>query len=187
MSRTTLPPVEQLPGLRSDGTGTAYSGDSTGQLDWSLFDAKLLAHNIALRATHERSDARLHPNRCGPCADCRNFTGSHRSTDHTATVAAYVRHARRFGSECVADTARAHLTAAALAELQVDLAAFVGSNGAARQRHTTTALREQVEALARRGLMPSAIADTLHIGDRRVAAILASRPTPEIGTQKRLG
>jgi hypothetical protein len=38
-----------------------------------------------------------------------------------------------------------------------------------RRRRTTPTLRAQVAALRRRGMVPSAIADTLNISDRRVA------------------
>ena len=104
-------------------------------------------------------------------------TTTHSVEIHPPTLDELRRHAQRFGIDCVIETARDYLTAAEVAELELDMAS---ANGGPRRRRTTTALREQVEALARRGLVRSAIADTLNISDRRVAAMLATGSTHEI-------
>jgi hypothetical protein len=44
--------------------------------------------------------------------------------------------------------------------------------GMGESGHTTSSLRDQVKALAERGLLTAAIADTLNISDRRVTALL---------------
>lgn len=66
--------VADLPGLRSDGSGTAYCGRSIGALDWAQFDPDLLARNVAQREQFEQRHPRgaLHPYSCG-CEDCREW------------------------------------------------------------------------------------------------------------------
>jgi hypothetical protein len=98
---------------------------------------------------------------------------------------ALLRHARRFGVECVLGTARTHLSDRQRRDLELDLAG-TSATRATRQRRTTDEVTEQVIALAERGLIEPAIADTLNISDRRVRAILAKCGTRENGGQKRL-
>jgi hypothetical protein len=83
----------------------------------------------------------------------------------TPTAEDLHRHARLHGSGCVADTARA------FGGKQIAVTAAPRST-AKRHRRTTPNLREQVLALHARGLVASAIADTLNVADRRVREIL---------------
>jgi hypothetical protein len=119
---TASDPVETLPELRADGSGEPYCGDSTGTLDWTLFDPELLRHNVAVR--EQESDLPLHPARCGPCDDCLEFLEEHPryarrapgGVDHgglpqsAPTVEQFRRHAEKFGPECVLERAAAYLT-----------------------------------------------------------------------------
>jgi hypothetical protein len=74
----------------------------------------------------------------------------------------YRRHSRRFGSECVAETAR-----------QLGSAVTpVPKSAAKRQWRMNSSVREQVLGLHRRGVVPAAIADTLNLSGRRVREIL---------------
>jgi hypothetical protein len=104
----------------------------------------------------------------------------------TPTVAEFLTHARRFGPECVVETARDILGEHELRELEVGLVLSVGPTDRLRQRRTTADLAGQVRALFERGLVPSAIADALNISDRRVAGILSKSRTSENGGRKRL-
>jgi hypothetical protein len=119
--RSPPDPIDLLPGLRADGSGEPYCGDSTGSLDRSQFDPELLQHNIAAR--EQESDLPLHPNRCGPCPDCEEFIYWHekklwdeyywrelaaaeqkglRDFDASApTLEQLRRHTARFGLECL--------------------------------------------------------------------------------------
>jgi hypothetical protein len=103
------------------------------------------------------------------------------------TVTAFLAHARRFGPECVVETARACLPEREVHELEVGLVlSAVGPKVHLRQRRTTVDLAGQVLALADRGLVAIAIADALNISDRRVAVILKTCRTSKDGGQKRL-
>jgi hypothetical protein len=105
-----------------------------------------------------------------------------RRVPYGPTLAQFRRHAELYGPACVVETARAFLSEAEVAELELELR----STGGPRQRRTTWALREQVEQLAKRGLVAAAIADTLAISDRRVREILGKSRTTENGARKRL-
>jgi hypothetical protein len=105
-------------------------------------------------------------------------------------VAALIRHAEKFGPDCVVETARDYLAPPELAVLDLELARLNSTNrgpGRRRQRRTTVGLRDQVLALNGRGLAAAAIADTLNISDRRVANILVTGSPSENGGRKRLG
>jgi hypothetical protein len=78
---------------------------------------------------------------------------------------ALAKHARRFGRDCVAETALEYGLTASAAEL----AESIGS----RQRRTSDELRAQVAALRQRGVVPAGIADVLNISDSRVRKLLA--------------
>ena len=77
------------------------------------------------------------------------------------------RHAEKFRSEGVAEVARAYGI-----ELVVRDA---DAKRPRRSRRTTAALEAQVVDLRARGLIPTAIADTLNLADRRVQEILRRR------------
>jgi hypothetical protein len=79
------------------------------------------------------------------------------------TVEQLRKHAERFGGELVRETAAA---------FGLDLDARVVAEKPKRQRRTGPTLKTQVLDLRERGIMPTAIADTLNISDRRVASIL---------------
>jgi hypothetical protein len=86
------------------------------------------------------------------------------------TVQALQRHAQRFGPEGVNE----------IAEVYGDLTAVPASVGPKRMRRTGLSLRSQVLALRDRGIVPSAIADTLNVSDRRVREILAAADTSDV-------
>jgi hypothetical protein len=168
--------------------------------------------NIAQRESN--AEASLHPAACGPCDDCIDFIWTPgkpterikaeyarrelaaAESKHLATIDAshptleqFKTHARKFGPDCVVETARDRLSPAQLAELELEIATLGSGNGkpaGTRQRRTTDDLAGQVLALRDRGVMPAAIADTLNLSDRRVANILSrSRPSRN-GAEKRL-
>jgi hypothetical protein len=60
------------------------------------------------------------------------------------------------------------------------------SAAASRQRRSTPALREQVVGLHERGLLPTVIADTLNVSDRRVRELLRAAGYRRNGHRKRL-
>ena len=159
--------------LSTDG---AYCGVSRGELNWSPFDPELLARNIAMREQGAPA-VPLHPGRCGPCEDCQEYRGAAGPRPASAGLEAFVRHAERFGSELVVETARTRLTLTELAKLEGELALLGRRNGGrpveTRQRRTSSELRRQVAALRERGLVPLAIADALNISDRRCRKLLA--------------
>jgi hypothetical protein len=114
-----------------------------------------------------------------------NGTGA----DSVLTLAQFVRHAEKFGPELVVETAAGSLSADELAHLEAEIALLGRRNGKparSRQRRTTDALREQVLVLRDRGLLPTVIADTLNVSDRRVQTILAESRRSENGAGKRL-
>jgi hypothetical protein len=80
------------------------------------------------------------------------------------TEAGLRKHAKRFGREGVSEIADAY----GMTALAVELAEDSGARG----RHTSDAMREQVRALHNRGVVPTAIADTLNISDARVGKLL---------------
>ena len=81
------------------------------------------------------------------------------------THEALARHAKRYGRDCVSETALEYGLAASAAEL----AETTGT----RRRHTSPSMREQALALQARGVIPAAIADTLNISDKRARQLLA--------------
>jgi hypothetical protein len=189
-----------LPGLRADGTGTAYCDASTGTLDWGLFDPELLEHNVALREFE--SDVPLHLDRCGLCEDCAEYLEEHRQHARcdvpSPALAQFLRHAEKFGAECVLEAAGSP-TAGELVELEAELVLLEHRKGKkgkpanrngrparTRQRRTTAELREHVVALRTRGMVPTAIADALNLSDRRVQAILAESRRSRNRAHKRL-
>lgn len=110
----------------------------------------------------------LHPDDCGPCADCRAALEDYRplyqrTPKSNRGADAYLLHAQRFGPELVEETAKQH---------GVDLR--VQAPKAKRMRRTTPNVRGQVLELASRGTVTEAIADVLNLSDRRVREILAS-------------
>jgi len=105
------------------------------------------------------------------------------------TLKMFIRHAERFGPECVAETAAAYLPPAEVGVLEAELALVGNRNGnraRARQRRSTPSLREQVLALRERGLVAAAIADTLNLSDRRVRELLNGSGHRENRAEKRL-
>jgi hypothetical protein len=110
------------------------------------------------------------PSPAGACTrDKRRRRTLNRTDTLRPALADFVRHARRFGPECVVETARDYLIGGDLVELEADLVLLDVGHAGKRRRRTTPTLRAQVAALRRRGMVPSAIADTLNISDRRVA------------------
>jgi len=81
------------------------------------------------------------------------------------THEALARHAKRYGRDCVSETALEYGLTASAAEL----AETTGS----RRRHTSMPMRKQALALQARGVIPAAIADTLNISDKRARQLLA--------------
>jgi hypothetical protein len=97
------------------------------------------------------------------------------STTHP-TYDEFVRHAHRFGVECVYETAASYLIERELALLRSELDELTP------KRRSDVELIEQVIALRDEGLVPAAIADKLRLGERRVRSILStSRPTKTRG------
>jgi hypothetical protein len=81
------------------------------------------------------------------------------------THQALARHAKRYGRDCVAETA-----------LEYDMTASAAEHAeqtGTKRRHTSESMRAQVLALHARGAVPAAIADTLNISDRGVRQLLA--------------
>lgn len=74
-------------------------------------------------------------------------------------------HARRYGVECVNETAAIY---------GVDMKLRREPSKPKRSRRTTGELRGQVLELRSRGLVGTAIADALNVSDRRVNTILAA-------------
>ena len=74
-----------------------------------------------------------------------------------------MRHAERFGTEGVADVAR---------EYEADMRRLKKEDKPKLRRRTNDELRGQVLELVSRGVVKTAIADTLNISDRRIDAIL---------------
>jgi hypothetical protein len=81
------------------------------------------------------------------------------------THEALAKHAKRYRRDGVAETALEYGMTASAAEL--------AERAGAKRRHTSESMRVQVLALRARGAVPSAIADTLNISDRRVRQLLA--------------
>jgi hypothetical protein len=77
----------------------------------------------------------------------------------------FLRHAERFGPAGVKDMAAAMGVKLTLKRRPTEMK---------RRRRTTEDLRRQVLDLDARGVMPTAVADALHISDRRVKKILAA-------------
>jgi hypothetical protein len=102
----------------------------------------------------------------------------------------FVTHARRFGVECVFETATTYLARRELALLRSELDELSSSSKrsrrptASKHRRTDFDLIEQVIALRDEGLVPAAIADKLNLGERRVRSILATSQTSQSTTQK---
>jgi hypothetical protein len=187
-------PVEKLPGLRTDGSGAAYCGVSTGSLDWSLFDPILLGRNIAARAADPGSTTPLHPGRCGPCGDCREFLRTRKArrraklglelalSEREQERRARARQQRLRKKLATLEQENGEPTRSRRRQLEMELARLEREKPArTRQRRTTTELREQVLELDRRGMVRSAIADVLNLSDRRVAEILAKCRKPGNG------
>lgn len=106
------------------------------------------------------------------------------------TLKQFIRHAERFGPELVVETARTCLTSDEVNVLELAIIECGRKNGkrttGSRRRRTTDKLEEHVLELDRRGMVRTAIADTLNIADRRVAEILRKSGTSQNGGQKRL-
>jgi hypothetical protein len=89
-------------------------------------------------------------------------------------------HARKFGVECVFETATTYLARRELALLRSELDELSSSSKRSRRpttskhRRTNGDLIEQVIVLRDAGLLPAAIADKLNLGERRVRSILAT-------------
>jgi len=132
-------------------------------LDWSSFDAALLTENVAAR---ERPEGLHHPGNCGPCDDCREWLQPmpHLEGASTPTRGQLLRHAEKFGWECVRETAR---------EYGIDLRVKATPRGRPkRQRRTNDALRRQfAELYFERQLVLGAVADALNISDRRASEL----------------
>jgi hypothetical protein len=82
---------------------------------------------------------------------------------------AFHRHARRFGPELVNETAKL---------LGVDTSVKRAVPKLKRHRRTNAELTAQVVELHARGVVDSAIADTLNIGDERVRSIVRAAAVP---------
>src|SRR5690348_15485063 len=96
-------------------------------LDWSLHDPDLLRRAIEQREADPDSTIPQHPDRCGPCDDCAEYLREHGGGRWTLpdasppTVDALVTHARKFGVECVIETAREYLLAEQVGDLDVQV------------------------------------------------------------------
>jgi hypothetical protein len=92
-------------------------------------------------------------------------------------------HARKFGSECVYETATTYLARRELAMLRSELDELSSSSKRSRRpttskhRRTDLDLIEQVIVLRDEGLVPAAIADKLNLGERRIRSILTTSQT----------
>lgn len=172
-------------------------------LDWTAHDAELLAANLAARELEPGSRRPLHPARCGPCADCREYLELGRALDVPSSWAspylgAFLEHARRFGPELVAETAAAYLDEPELDRLRVELDELererrrgrftVGRRRRRSEAESARYARALAEELAEQGLgrlaLEHRIADKLGVSDayaRRLLKLTDSRlPTAEI-------
>jgi hypothetical protein len=132
-------------------------------LDWTVFDPDLLARNIAAR---DRPEGLHHPDNCGPCEDCVEFLRRPPELPGAKppTAEQLHRHAERFGSELIAETAR---------EYGVDLRLRKRADAPKRQRRTSAGLEQEFAQLYfERRMVLSAVADVLNISDRRAATLL---------------
>lgn len=112
--------------------------------------------------------------------------GSFRIEGPQPTLAEFVRHAQKFGTELVYETASMSLGPRALARLQVELDAIEagrksgsGFSIGKRRRRSREQTREAVVQLSVEGFVIPAIADKLGLSDKTVKNYLSEREAPK--------
>lgn len=107
----------------------------------------------------------LAANLCLAASTVKRRPSAFGSEDDAPTSEALHRHAERFGSEFVKETAE-------LFGIDLRNVAARAKTDEKRTRRTTETLRAKVLNLHERGVVATAIADTLNVSDRRVVQIL---------------
>jgi len=147
---------------------------------WEDFDPKLLTKNIADRA---RPGGRHHPRNCGPCEDCAEFLlenrGGRLPAGHPGIdLKGLLRHARRFGTECIYETViGVGLSTLELRRLRMELdtidAAKPGRARSKPRKRSRAETRVMVQALVGKGWTRREIAEEMHVADKTVDNYLA--------------